>query len=178
MTLEHPENGRRRAERALLETPAAELAARRLELHAQARASGLTPDEIFELIAARNDLPRPLLPEERAALMAVLDHTEAPERTTLLAQADATQVESLCGCGCASVALLVDRGVPAAAGMRSPLDEVMVVDETGEPLGGLLLFLDGGYLSHLEIYYYGDDPISPFPPRERLVNSHDGRSRA
>jgi hypothetical protein len=42
-----------------------------------------------------------------------------------------------------------------------------VFDADGEEIGGIILFLDHGYLSSLEIYSW-DDPVSPFPPLHRL----------
>jgi hypothetical protein len=42
-----------------------------------------------------------------------------------------------------------------------------VLDSSGEIIGGVFVFIDDGYLTSLEISWYGD-PISPFPPVDRL----------
>ncbi len=42
-----------------------------------------------------------------------------------------------------------------------------VVDADGEPIGGLLLFVDDGRLSGLEVYSIADDPL-PVPLPERV----------
>lgn len=42
-----------------------------------------------------------------------------------------------------------------------------MVDTSGNPVGGVIVFLDAGYLSYLEIYSF-DQPIEVFPPPERL----------
>jgi len=42
-----------------------------------------------------------------------------------------------------------------------------VVDADGEPIGGLLLFVDDGRLSGLEVYSLADDPL-PMPLPEQV----------
>jgi hypothetical protein len=152
----------------LRDAPAAELAARRAELQSAAQAAGLTPEDIGEVLNSRADLPRPLLPEERHTLLAVLTHADFDGRDALLAQVGGARVVGYCGCGCASINLSVDRQTPAAPRTRSPIpNEAQVLDDVGEPAGGVLVFLDDGYLALLEIYSYGN-PLSPFPPLARL----------
>jgi hypothetical protein len=101
---------------ALRDTPAAELAARRAELQAAAQAAGMTVTEIDDVINSRPDLPRPLLAEERATLVAVLAHADFRGRDALLDQVETAHVDGLCGCGCATVFLTVDRELPPATG--------------------------------------------------------------
>ena len=38
----------------------------------------------------------------------------------------------------------------------------------GETIGGVIVFVDDGYLSSLEIYSIAYEPISQFPPLDRL----------
>src|SRR4051812_48911037 len=97
---------------ALLNTPAPDLAARRAELQAAAQASGLSPDEIGEVLNSRPELPRPLLPEERATLLAVLNYADFEGRDALVEQVDSSRVKWYCGCGCATVNLSVDPAAP------------------------------------------------------------------
>jgi len=43
-----------------------------------------------------------------------------------------------------------------------------VNDATGEPLGGVIIFLDEGYLSLLEVYSFAGEPIRSWPPLEQI----------
>jgi hypothetical protein len=153
---------------ALLDTPAPELAARRAALQAAAYAAGLSPDQIGAVLNSRAELPRPLLPEERATLLALLNYADFEGRTALLEQVDSARVEWYCGCGCATVNLRVDPAAPSARETYRPIpNEATVVDLCGADIGGIIVFADDGYLSNLEIFWY-DEPISPFPPLDRL----------
>jgi hypothetical protein len=156
------------AVQALLSTPAAELAARRAELQAAADAAGLSPDQIGQVLNSRPELPRPLLPEERATLLALLNYADFDGRDTLLEQVDSARADWYCGCGCATVTLTVDPAAPSARRTYRPIpNEATVVDLNGEIIGGVIVFADDGYLSNLEIFWY-DEPISPFPPLDQL----------
>jgi hypothetical protein len=156
------------AVRALLNTPASELAAHRAELQAAAHAAGLSPDQIGRVLNSRPELPRPLLSEERATLLALLNHADFDGRDALLEQVGSARVDWYCGCGCATVTLTVDPAAPSARRTYRPIpNEATVVDVNGEIIGGVIVFADDGYLSNLEIFWY-DEPISPFPPLDRL----------
>jgi hypothetical protein len=69
-----------------------------------------------------------------------------------------------CECGCATVDLHVDpQGAPPAPASKSPIPaEARVTDDRGGEIGGILVFLDHGYLSSLEIYSAAD-PIAAWP---------------
>lgn len=118
---------------------------------------------------SRPEVPRELLPAERGALLAILDRVDADVHAALLVQAQSARVVGSCGCGCASVDLEVDRTAPPARGTSSPLPVHTVVrDAAGDEVGGVIVFLDDdGFLSLLEVYSWGE-PISPFPPADRL----------
>jgi hypothetical protein len=154
------------AVQALLNTPAAELAARRAELQAAAQAAGLSLDDIAEVLNSRAELPRPLLAEERATLLALLNHAYFEGRDELVEQVDSARADGYCGCGCATVGLTVDRAAPSAGKSyhKIPAD---ILDASGELIGGVLVFVDDGYLSSLEVFTYYE-PISPLPPLDRL----------
>ena len=159
---EHP------AVQALLNTPAAELAARRKELQVAAHAAGMEVYDIADVLKSRPELPRRLLPEERATLIALLNHADFDGRDALLEQVDTARVDWYCACGCATVNLIVDPQAPSAGKTYRPIpNEADVLDANGENIGGVIVFADEGYLSNLEIYSY-EEPISPFPPLERL----------
>jgi hypothetical protein len=101
---------RKAARRQLLETPAAELAARRAQIQAHAEVAGLSAEEIQEILNSRADLPRALLPEERDALRLSFVSLDGTTREALRAQVAAAKVSGYdCPCPCASVALVVDK---------------------------------------------------------------------
>jgi hypothetical protein len=156
------------AVRSLLNTPAPELTARRAELQAEAQAAGLSPDEIMKVLNSRPELPRPLLPEERAALLALLNYAHFAGRDELIEQVDHACVDRYCGCGCATVGLRVEPAAPSAGKTYRPIpNEANVLDVNGEAVGDVIVFADDGFLSNLEIVWYLK-PISPFPPPDRL----------
>jgi hypothetical protein len=109
-----------------------------------------------------------LLPEERATLLGLLNHADFEGRDALVVQVESARVDSYCGCGCATVGLTVDPAAPSVHLTYRPIpNDADVVDGEGELLGGVIVFVDDGYLSLLEVYWY-EDPISPFPPLDRL----------
>jgi hypothetical protein len=115
------------------------------------------------------DPPRALRPEERATLLALLDHADFRGRDELIEQVEVTQALRECSCGCASIDLVVDPAAPPAVGTWRPIpNEAEVIDGEGEHVGGVIVFTEDGYLSSLEIFTWLDDPINPFPPPERL----------
>ena len=54
-----------------------------------------------------------------------------------------------------------------------PEHQPHVFDADGEPIGGIIVQLDDGYLTSLEIYWY-ENPISPFPPLHRVILLGEG----
>jgi hypothetical protein len=112
--------------------------------------------------------PRPLQPEERAALLAILNYADFDGRDALLDQVDAARVVGFCGCGCATVDLAVE-SEPSTTRVAYPIpNEAVVLDDEGAAIGGVLVFVSEGYLASLEVYDYGGVPINPFPPTERM----------
>lgn len=130
--------------------------------------AGLTEDEVVTALRNRPELPRDLLPGERQALVRILEHADFDGRDALLAQLPHTKVSRYCACGCATVDLEVTGDVPLATGARSPLpNEARVFASDGDEIGGVIVFLDNGKLSMLEVYSHFD-PISPFPAGRAL----------
>jgi len=112
--------------------------------------------------------PRPLQRDERATLLALLNHADFEGRDALVEQVDAARVNGGCGCGCATVNLIVDPAAPSAGRTYRPIpNEAHVVDADGEYIGGVIVFTEDGYLSTLEIFSISD-PITPLPPLDRL----------
>ena len=73
---------------------------------------------------------------------------------------------------CSSIANPVWRPVQRALPAQAD-----VLDETGQPIGGVLVFLKDGYLSQLEVYSFAQEPIAEFPAIDRLRADLLGRSR-
>jgi hypothetical protein len=61
-----------------------------------------------------------------------------------------------------------ERCKPASSYGRPIISEAQVVVDDDEPLGGVIVFLDDGYLSALEIYSSGD-PIPNWPSGDRVL---------
>jgi hypothetical protein len=102
---------------------------------------------------------------EAACLRAVVSQTA----DHLLSQLDGLRVRPGCPCGCGTLDL-------EPAGGRSQNNNfpitpmpgsIDVIDTSGEVVGGIILFVDGGQLSTLEIYSFDDQPLQ-LPPRARL----------
>ncbi len=104
-----------------------------------------------------SDGRRPLTATERALLDALLEH-EFDGVAELRAQARRATASTGCECGCVTLDLHVPDDVPVspAAGI-SPV-EGTVVDAGGEAIGGVLLFVERGRLSGLEVHSH-DEPL-------------------
>lgn len=105
--------------------------------------------------------PRPLTEREAQILVFLLRQADEPRLAPLIDQARTAAVTAPCTCGCATVNLAVDRETTSPVDLCSPVVSAVSVD--GLPPMGLLLFLDEGWLSVLEIWYI-DEPPAEFPP--------------
>ena len=108
---------------------------------------------------------RPLTTTERALLDALLD-SEFDGVEELRAQARWATASTGCECGCVTIDLHVPEDVPASSAAGPAPVEGTVVDAAGEPIGGVLLFVQSGRLSGLEVHSL-DEPRS-VPPPERV----------
>lgn len=70
-----------------------------------------------------------------------------------------------CSCGCGSIELRPRQGRAARTASGPTPREGTVLDETGEVVGGLLLFLRNGFLQSLEVFSYGAPLPMPAPDR-------------
>lgn len=108
---------------------------------------------------------RPLTSNERAVLDRFLvqnfDGVEA-----LRLQARHVLASPGCTCGCGTINLHVPHDAPkSSSGSHLPIEgELLGAD--GEPIGGLLLFLDDGRLAGLEVHSF-DDPL-PLPLADQV----------
>jgi hypothetical protein len=122
---------------------------------------GVTEDSQREKVGVR-----PLTRSELTLLDALLGH-EFHGVHELRVQARQVRASPGCICGCGTLELHVPNTVlRSSAGSPVPV-EGTVVGADGEPIGGLLLFLDDGRLSALEVYSLVDDPL-PMPLPERV----------
>jgi hypothetical protein len=108
--------------------------------------------------------PRQLSNDERAVLDFLLSG-EFPGVEALQAQARHATVTHACVCGCPSFNIGVDktRAVRAETDPTRPVD-VEAHALSDDPYFELLLFTDDGWLSYMELVWYGDDPPSTLPP--------------
>jgi len=112
--------------------------------------------------------PRALDDQEAAVLDWVLAHRFL-DAERLRAQAASAVATGRCVCGCASIHLNVEHTPGLAARTPSPVPaQPQIVGDDGQPVGGVLLFLQDGWLSYLKAYSY-DEPIPRFPSTDRLA---------
>jgi hypothetical protein len=113
---------------------------------------------------------RPLTTTERALLDVLLDD-EFAGAAELRVQARRATASTGCECGCVTIDLHVPDDVPVSAAGTAPV-EGTVVDAEGQPIGGVLLFVERGRLAGLEVHSL-DEPL-PFPVPLRLRSRADG----
>ena len=109
--------------------------------------------------------PRPLDTSEQALLDGLLAF-DVDGVAALREQARSVRAAPGCTCGCGSLDLFVHDSSPTSTALSPFSGEGAVLDDAGEEVGGLILLLDAGRLSYLEIYSYFD-PL-PLPPPGRV----------
>jgi hypothetical protein len=119
--------------------------------------------------------PRSLSAEERA----VLDHLLSVDfegADVLRRQAVEARVVGRCDCGCPTIDIETSAPslVEASQARLAPV-EGRVVPRADEPPAEVLLFLDGGRLSCLELVWYGEAPPSSWPTTDRVELVHVDR---
>lgn len=112
---------------------------------------------------------RPLTENERALLELLLMPSLGATRR-VLAQIPHAEARAGCTCGCGTIDLRVEPAVdaialvaPGAAGMV----EADVLDDAGEAIGGLILWVRDGLLEGLEVHTWLDPPL-PLPRSESV----------
>ncbi|MFE4516907.1 hypothetical protein ACFRMQ_22240 [Kitasatospora sp. NPDC056783] len=109
------------------------------------------------------------LPAEAVRLLEALLQDDDPTHRALLAQLPHLRVTGHCRCPCASLDFGLDQAAaPAAPVTRNPAAEAPIHDADGEPVGGVLVFTQDGYLSGLEVHTWADEPITRLPHPDRL----------
>jgi hypothetical protein len=108
---------------------------------------------------------RALTRTERSLLDSLLDH-EFDGVAELRVQVEHATASSGCECGCGMIDLHVPPHLPVSSAAGPVPVEGTVLDASGEPIGGVLLFVEHGRLAGLEIYS-NDEPL-PFWAPERV----------
>jgi hypothetical protein len=122
------------------------------------------------MTASADEFPRPLSSREDAVLRLMVS-AEDPRLAALRHQAEVTTVTGKCSCGCATVFLAVDHDRAAAAmDLCSPVTQThnRFPSDPGR-FRELILFLNGGWLSSLEIVFYDGPPPVEFPPPDEFA---------
>jgi hypothetical protein len=112
---------------------------------------------------------RPLNEPEQEMLDALLAPDFAGAAALRVQVADARVVGG-CDCGCPTINIEVARSLPPAEVNRRPLTpyEGHVRPLGDEPPGEIILFVRDGYLDSLEYVWYGENPPTEWPHRERV----------
>jgi len=113
--------------------------------------------------------PRPLTATENAVAWNLLEKAQAPELDVLSGELEAAQVTGECECVCPTISVSVDatRAKPVAY-------SAMPVASADYDGGGVMVWVEDGWLSHLEIYWWSDEAPTEFPALDHLVNHRLG----
>ncbi|MEU5781398.1 hypothetical protein [Micromonospora lupini] len=108
---------------------------------------------------------RPLTEPERAVIERLLG-SPFPGSDELLTQLRHTAVDGGCDCGCVTINLCVDRSraTPAPVISAAPVSADI---SDGDIYAGVVLLVDGGFLSCLEVYSIGE-PVRNLPPAHAI----------
>jgi hypothetical protein len=114
---------------------------------------------------------QPLSAEQRALLGFLLDRDFSGQRE-LAAQAESVETGgSSCSCGCPSFSLIADRSLPPAKVEQRMVSDAHGADPGGNSVG-VLLFVEDGYLSEVEIFNNGEfDGFDGLPQPRSLTLS-------
>jgi hypothetical protein len=100
---------------------------------------------------------------EKAVLIRVFEMTGAPELDALREQVDAGIATRPCDCPCPSVSLAVDQAHARPISHEGRLDIEVYYDT-----GAVMVWVDDGWLSNLETWWWSGDPPLEFPPPDSL----------
>jgi hypothetical protein len=102
------------------------------------------------------------LSEREAEVLTFLLSLDDPRLAPLREQAASAVVTGMCSCGCASIYLEVDRDRYPPVSLCSPVVSTTTREADTNQTFGLLVFLDEGWLSQLEIWWIDEPPVE-FP---------------
>jgi hypothetical protein len=107
--------------------------------------------------------PRPLTDIEKAVVLRVLEMRNAPELYKLRGQVEVAVATEPCTCPCPSVGVAVDHERAQPIAHEGRLDVEVYYDT-----GAVMVWVDDGWLSNLETWWWSDDPPKDFPALEAL----------
>ncbi|MBF6288091.1 hypothetical protein IU457_18110 [Nocardia cyriacigeorgica] len=111
--------------------------------------------------------PRALTDLEVGAVRKLLS-SGAPGAREYLAQLPYARVVATWGVGSPSVDLAVEPGAAPAASMDGIFASGAVSDRDGTPVGEVLLWVEGGWLSGIEYAWYTDERPRSLPDPSRI----------
>ena len=109
--------------------------------------------------------PRPLTPTEKAVAWSLLEGAGVPELDLLSEQLEAAYAVSECQCVCPTISMAVDDAHARAVSYSGK--PVATADYDG---GSIMVWIEDGWLSHLEIYWWSDEAPTEFPDLGALEN--------
>jgi hypothetical protein len=110
---------------------------------------------------------RPATSDEVRLLSALLAH-DVEGAVPLREQLSVAKIVSSCGCGCGSIGFVFDDHTPAPSSTATLFPvEGEILDDRGNVVGGLLLFVVDGRLHDVDVYSYDGDPL-PLPDAQRV----------
>jgi hypothetical protein len=124
--------------------------------------------------AAPDTESRDLTPDEHDLLVAMLN-TEFPGVEPFRNQATAVRAKPSCACGCGSIYLVEHTPETLVDGqpLLSPIVEAQVFDDSGNPVGLVLLYQRRGLLYEMETFAYSVTPLPiPNPRWTRMLPPH------
>jgi hypothetical protein len=113
--------------------------------------------------------PRPLTTTEKALAWSLLHEAAAPELDVLAEQLEAAHATSKCECVCPTISMAVDAS--RARPVRYSATPIATADYDG---GSIMVWIEDGWLSHLEIYWWTDEAPTEFPDLDQLTNHRLG----
>lgn len=116
------------------------------------------------LASWERQFPRPLRERERAILDLLLSN-DAEGVAELRAQVPHATVVGRCKCGCPTIDIAVERDAapPSSITRRPAIDCFSREREAIDEVFDLMLWVEGGYITGIELVYYDDDKPAEFP---------------
>jgi hypothetical protein len=111
------------------------------------------------------------LPTDVAGLLDAVLRADDPVHRALREQLPHLRVTKRCGCGCGTATLDVDAAAVAPGpelAETSIAVDVALFEESGEQVGGVLLFTEGGHPALLEVYSWTDEKVTLAQARQLL----------
>ena len=113
--------------------------------------------------------PRPLDETEKALVRDLIEKAGVAETEVLLRQVEVAEVTAPCSCPCPSVSLGVDPALAESASYTAK--PAASADYDG---GNVMVWVEDGFLSNLEMTWWTDETPLAFPPVDALSDHRPG----